>query len=70
MKTTAARLKGIIIAEQWPWDSATQGQEVTNCSHWVNTATATAHIDVEPIRKGSVFKHLKCTVPLKDKRTI
>ena len=60
MKTSAARLKGIIIAEQWLWGSATQGQEVTNGCHWVNTATATAHIDVERIGKGSVLKHLMC----------
>ena len=60
MKTSAGRLKGIIIAEQWLRGSATQGQEVTNGYHWVNTATAMAHIDVEPIGKGSVFKHLMC----------
>jgi len=59
MKTCAARLKGI-IAEQWLWGSATQGQEVTNGCYWVNTATATAHIDVERIGKGSVFKHVMC----------
>lgn len=59
MKTSAARLKGI-IAEQWLWGSATQGQEVTNGCYWVNTATATAYIDVERTGKGSVFKQVMC----------
>ena len=59
MKKSAARLKGI-IAEQWLWGSATQGQEVTNGCYWVNTATAMANIDVERIGKGFVLKHVMC----------